>query len=379
MAWMERRRLGILLDGVGLAAGLALEPSQALALLEDRADREPADRAVSAALSALLERLAVEGSAPAGELVRWDELTVGWKLERKGRTALVRALRPLYRAHPAARRWLLREGRALARVTELEVDDSGPELVLTLPGQPLSARWGDAVVRPLLTGLAALARWEREGLGLPWLLPEEIRVVEERVVIACAWPQGRGISAALASLASALVDPADDTALAATVRAFGTHPPETVADAARLVRSALAEHLAARRHGLAARWRESWHRSQETRLREVVGRLALAGTPPVGKGAVGVDLDGRITIVEADKLGIRWGPERGVEIVFDWEGGFRPPTARRLLRARAISPPNPSLDARVGGDAAATDAICRWVAAGLRLRTVQMLLERDRT
>jgi hypothetical protein len=379
MAQMERRRLGILLGEVGLAAGLALEPSQALALLEDRAERDPSDRAASAVLGALLERLAVEGGPPHGELVRWDELTVGWKLERKGKTVLVRSLRPGYQAHPAARRWLLREGRALSQVTEVEVDERGPELWVPLPGQPLSARWGDAVVRPLLTGLACLARWERQGLGLPWLLPEEIRVVDERVVLACAWPQRGGISSALASLASTLVDPSDDTALAATVRAFGTHPPETVADAALLVRAALAEHLAARRHGLAARWRETWHRSQEMRLREVVSRLVEVGTPPEGRGAVGVDLDGRITIVEADKLGIRWGPERAVEVVFDWEGGFRPPVARRLLRARAVSPPNPSLDARVGGNASSTDAICRWIAAGLRLRTVQMLLERDRT
>jgi hypothetical protein len=91
-----------------------------------------------------------------------------------------------------------------------------------------------------------------------------------------------------------------------------------------------------------------------------------------------VDLDGRITVVEGGPGGVRWGADRDAEIVFDDASGFRPPVARRLLRARAVSPPNATLDARVGGDPAMTDAICRWVAAGLKLRTVQLLLDRER-
>jgi hypothetical protein len=74
-----------------------------------------------------------------------------------------------------------------------------------------------------------------------------------------------------------------------------------------------------------------------------------------------------------------WGQVGGdVEVVYDAIGGFRPPVARRLLRVHATSPPNATLDERIEGDPRATDAICRWVAAGLRLRTVSLLIDRDR-
>lgn len=387
---MERWRLGSLLKEAGLAPDLANRPDRALALLEARAERAEESPPCTPALIALVDRLSASADPPppldpsSAELVRWDAISATFVgAPREGSLpALVRALRPHIASSPQARRHMIREQARLEPLIGAQLAegaDKAPLILVPLPGEPLPRRRGDALVRPLLTGLSALARWESHGLGLPWLLPEEMRLVGGEVHITCAEPAPPPLSLAIASLADALVDPIDDSALATTVRALALHPPETVADADRIIRAALAENLTARRHDLAARWQQTWHRNQESRLYDAVERLYAALGPPEGRGAVSVDLEGRITVVESDPRQIRWGPERAAEAVFDREEGFYPIVARRLLRARAVSPPNPSLDARIGGSPQSTDAICRWVAAGLKLRTVRMLLARDRT
>ena len=80
----------------------------------------------------------------------------------------------------------------------------------------------------------------------------------------------------------------------------------------------------------------------------------------------------------SDEDEVRFGLVHGMEPVWTTTEGFDPRQARRLLRAQAAAPPNPRLSRDLGGDAAFGDAIGRWVAAGMRLRTLRMLLDASR-
>ena len=73
---------------------------------------------------------------------------------------------------------------------------------------------------------------------------------------------------------------------------------------------------------------------------------------------------------------MRWGPTGSPEQVWSQAQGFNARLARRVLRARAAAPPNPRLDHEISGDARFTESACRWIAAGLRLRTIGLLLEK---
>jgi hypothetical protein len=88
---------------------------------------------------------------------------------------------------------------------------------------------------------------------------------------------------------------------------------------------------------------------------------------------VGVDLEGALVVVSSSEVEVRFADER----VWAAGEGLRPQAARRLLRLRAAAMPNPVLEARVGGDPGLTDAVCRWVAAALQLRTTRLLLEQE--
>lgn len=380
-------------------------PAAALVALERAAERDPADRRLAAAVSWAVDRIAVEaatadvvGGVRRERLVRWDAHSAVWVgAGPGGAPAMVRALRPLAAADPAWHRAQRREARALAGVVEVEVvegGDGGPVLRTPLLGRPLSecriAR-GD-LARPLLTGLGALARWERAGLGLPPLAPEELRLHPGGAAVVCLWPVSGTTQPALSALATLLLRAAGDRgedeadrsdvrdlageALLPRLRALAEHD-STAADAGRLAREALAEGLAARRHALAAAWREVSHRSRSVRLLDAVIRLQAALPPPAGRGPVGTDVDGEVIGVTSDGAEIRsgrWGDADAADeaaLVYGPEAGFRPVEARRLLRVRAVSPPPGP------GPADETEAICRWIAAGLQLRTVRMLLQRE--
>jgi hypothetical protein len=318
---------------------------------------------------------------------------------------MIRALRPPAASEPAWQRMVRREARVLAPLADIDLYEGpgGPVLRLPLTGRPLGTPpLTGELARPLLTGLAALRRWERAGLGLLAPARDELRVDDRGVVkVACLWPVQGTVQPALTALASRLLgavgDRGDDAlgagaadgiaweALLARVRALAEHD-STAADAGRLARSALAEGLAARRHALVAAWRGASHRRRSARLVDLVQRLQSAVPAPTGRGAIGVDLDGAVTAVTSDGLTVRWAtPDRleddadddaDDDVVYEPSQGVRPATARRLLRSRALCPSNPVLDAEVGGRPAQTEAICRWVAAALQLRTIRLLLQR---
>ncbi len=370
-------------DGLPLDAGAA----DLLRRLEAEADDDPLDREIAARLEALADRVAAEAWAPpvvGGVLreafVRWDRwsVTFAGTAIATGAPAMVRVLRPDAARDPVLRRHLLREGRALAEVAPVEIDAAAPALRCALPGIPLGPARGADLARVLATGLAAIARWDEAALGLPVPAPVELRRHEGRAIVACLTATVPGVRGAIGALAATAADPDDDdegpVTLAARALALGA--PDRASAAAEQLRTALAADLTARRHALARRWRDGAQASRKARLADAVARLSSAVGAPEGRGAVGVDLEGRITVLQAGPRAVVWGVDGAPEVVWDRDG-FRAPVARRLLRARAASPPSAALDARVGGDAERVDAICRWVAAGLQLRTVRLLLERE--
>ncbi|MEZ4235777.1 MAG: hypothetical protein R3F59_06355 [Myxococcota bacterium] len=396
--------LGSVLGGIGTELADPQwwrDPLSALAALERAHERRPTDRRLAAAVAWALDRIALQADAPDGlaeaRPIRWDAHSAVWcGADPSGRRCMVRALRGA--ADPAWHRVLRREARALEGIVDVEVLDGerGPTLWTPLVGQPLAdvvlAR--EDLARPLLTGLAALRRWERAELGLHPPAPEELRLGPDGVTVACLWPAQGSVQPALSTLAALLLRAARDRGeeepepggllldeagvgregLLARLRALAEHD-STAADAGILVRAALAESLAARRHALFAAWRGTEHRARAARQLARLSRLGAALRPPPGLGAVGLDVDGEVLAVRSDGAEIRWGAGEG-ELLYDEAQGFRPAVARHLLRTRAARPPIDALDRSIGGDPAQTDAICRWVAAGLQLRTVRLLLQR---
>ena len=68
----------------------------------------------------------------------------------------------------------------------------------------------------------------------------------------------------------------------------------------------------------------------------------------------------------ADGQEVVWGPSDALQRLYG-DGRFDAPAARRLLRALATSP---------GANEGFGEQVGRWVSAGLRLRTLTLLLEK---
>jgi hypothetical protein len=370
------------------------DPAQRLRTAEALADRRPADRKL-ASLVALLH-----GQATAGDqlppdvfgvrreaLVRWDYASTTWEGRRPdGGRAMVRVARPWAARDPSLRRALLRDAAALGSLFPGLAADDGewPALALSLPGPGLTDDEDDAPAptpaRSLATAIAELARWESAGIGLPRLSSREIRQSPSRLSIACLTPSASdpAIDADNLSLVAELLVASEhaDDALHERLVTLAAAPPSSASEAASWLASGFAEALSAERHGLARRWRDHARKSRTDSLRGLIQRLDRALSPPEGRGAVGVDLDGRTTVLVSGPSGLRWGPAASLEAVWTREEGFDPQLGRRLLRAWAAVPPSPRLQVEVGGSADWVEGITRWVAAGLKLRTLRLLLER---
>lgn len=300
-------------------------------------------------------------------LVRWDAWSVTFTGHdtHDGRPVMVRVLHG--RPDPRRLRWLARQGRGLPGVQTL------PEaLVADLPGQPLAelAAADPELGRRLVSGLVAL-----RGRGVPPLTADELRVVDGATRVVCL-TRGPDASGGIAALASTLL-PAAEGPLADVLRGLAEMPPRTVDDAEDPVVRALARELAGVRHHLLARWSATLQHTRVERLMQLLDRLDASLTPPRGRAAAGVDFDGRVQIVTCDEDTVAFGPVDALEPVWSNDDGFDAVRARRLLRAQAAAPPNPRLSREVGGNDAFGDAIGRWVAAGLRLRTLRLLLARQ--
>lgn len=374
------------------------ETAGLLRALEEAADRDPARRDLAAAVAHAHAMATADADLPAlvggvrrDALVRWDAWTTTWTGSdvASGARTLLRVVRPALARDPVVRRALRRDARVLGHVdAEVRwVEHPLPALRRPLPGLPFEGHPSDGadagtLVRLLCTGLAALQRWERAGLSTPGLDPAEWSITGDRLTIACLTigeapgairEDLRGLSLALQRWA---ID-VGTTAIDAELDGFALFPPDAVEEAAERVQRALATALARTRHHLVRARVAVRAEDEQRRLVKLLRRLQRAVDPPVGVGAVGVDLDGRIRSVRSARGLVTWGPhgEPGTPIR-DAHGQLQPAEARRLLRARAAAPPNPRLQAAVGGDEAFTEAICRWVACAHHLRTLVMLAEK---
>jgi len=364
--------------------------------IETLADNDPADRNLARAV----HRIAQWASAPRGlplelggvrreRLVRWDDWTTTWvgSDATDGSEVLVRVMRPSAASDPVLRRQLGRDARALSGLVENITTFEGPlpGLKAPVPGTPmtqhseaLSSGEVDLLhTRLLATALVSLSQWEETGLWLPSLTRDELRNCGDRLVIVCLTPSDHGDHAALLRHIGTLLGHHDETRLGALRKALIDAPPAAAADATAYAIAAMAEHLAGRRHALYRRHAHSRHSDRLARLHAVLVRLHSSVPPPTGTGAIGVDMDGQILIVRSEGAEISWGPRGDLQPVFSPDRGFVAPEARRLLRARASAPNSERLQADVQGDSQFTEAIGKWVAAALRLRTVRLLLEKS--
>lgn len=376
------------------ALGLPAVPDGALALLERRSDADPHDRRAARAILAVHQvETAADGLPPVvagvrrGALLRCDGFSATFAgIRDEGRQVHVRVLRAPFQTDPVLRRALLRDGRALRDIpgSTVEIHEGTPALVASVPEFSAigdSAAGDDArpeaLVRLLGTGLSALAACEAAGVSLPALSSSEWTIGEGGLRIRCLTPgearpreQIARLSAHLSAWWAGPPTPVDDLLVG-----LREHPPEAAEDALDLLRDAMVEHLSGRRHDLWQRGARSRHQERRLRLTDAVLRLADAVAPPQGRGVVGVDLEGRPTLLVGREGRLAWGiAGEEAEDVLGPEG-LSPRGSRRLLRARAAAPDNPRLQAEAGGSGAFVDAACRWVAASLQLRTIRLILE----
>jgi hypothetical protein len=371
-----------------------------LATLEAKADENPADRDLAAAVREVhaMARASVElppiiGGVRREQLVRWDEWSTTWDGVGavSGRSCRIRVLRPESARDPVYRRMLSREGRALRLGGwHIEVIDGDlPAMVVpvdgpTLHAHPVGASPDDApsrLVRLFGSTLRRLERLEAAGLGLADLDPSEIRLGPDGVQFVCLTPGGPAdLGRVLGEVCRGLLaywSDGPETPIDDLLAGFARFPPADLAEARDALLAALAQHLAGHRHDLQRRAERSHRAERRARLLDVVLRLERAVPCPIGRGAVGVDLEGATTVIESDGHRLTWGPSGKPEVAWSDGDGVVPGITRRLLRARAASPLNPRLQLEIDGDAAFVDAACRWLAARLAHRTTRLLLESD--
>lgn len=371
------------------------EPLDLLRALEVAADNDPNDRVLGDAVVEVHGLVTVGRMLPpviAGvrreRIVRWDHWTVTWEGTRlqNGGTAMVRTLRSHAAKDPVLRRQLARDGRALRRVLpKLEVyEGPHPALVISLPGPiAVSGNYETKDVRirarVLRRVLGELNRWNQAGLGLPRLGLTELRDTLDVIEIVCLSPTRNTDAANLMSDVACLLDPQDeggDSPIDALVSGFRVFPPNSYEEARDLWSHALSAHLQQARQDLSRRAVEVGKLDRHTRLYQAVQALHKAVPPPMGRGHIGVNLEGTPTIVESTGDTVWWGPVDGdLVAVFSPLGGFAPRDARRMLRARAAAPPNARLSREVAADPTASADICKWVGAGMQLRTIRLLLQ----
>lgn len=346
------------------------DPGTLLATVEARAEAHPGDPAWTALLlaSELFHTASVPLPRPyrAERLVRFDALSATWTARDATSRYLIRAPRP--HASAVQRRLIERDARALKGLVEGTLEEGA--FVVNAPGAPLDgSSVGPAVV--LAGGLTALSSWLKRGFAPPPPHPEEIRVVEGRVQLLSLTPGTRSLQGWLSGVLPLL---RGSGTLLPLLDGLAALPPTSLADAEERLRKAMHQDLTERAVALRTRSQQADQLDRRGRFVELVTRLQAAVPAPRGKGAVGFDLDARPTQVISDDQGLRFGPV-GEEQPF-YTDAFEAPAARRFLRACLSAPTNDDLHQQLQTDPAFTDAIGRWVAAGLKLRTVRLLLEK---
>lgn len=370
-----------------------------LSRLEARADTtyEPALRSAILGLHGWLTAdrgvPPVVGGVSREQLIRWDELSTTWTGPRADGSgpAMVRVLRPHASRDPVLTRHLLREGRVLqGAMPTLVVDDSAPaslSIILAGPAFAVGPRGGSATSNALgrlLAGTTAnlVAREDAE-LGFIEPSPAEIIDAGTHLEWTClTLADASDPAPVLTVMAESLRrwwDPGEAHTISEVLEALLAAPPRTMDDAAEHVTRTLASVLASRRHALARAARERTRTDRADALEDLVERMLAACPPPTGRGAVGVDLDGAVLVVEGRLGTVAFGIDGGpLATVCDHEGNLDAPLARRLVRTRAGAPISERLNRETQGDVDFVEQITRWTSTALQLRTLRMLLSASR-
>lgn len=342
------------------------DPLELLVAVEAQADEHPGDPTWTALLLSAHLAATAPTQLPEGllrdALVRFDGLSATWAArDPEGNPFLVRVPRPHLSA--VEHRQLARDARALQPLIDGLVLRDGC-LVAPLIGQPIATALPEPVaVRVVANTLQALAEWSSRGFGPMAPHEQEWREADGTVHLVCLTPAPLRLDAWMRHLAFTL---RPRGLLAPVLRGLVELPPTTAAEAGERLTKALTDDLAARSTELRQRILSSGHTRRRARLQHAIASLQRVVPPPVGHGAVGFDLDARPTQVVSDGHQVRWGPVAEFAVLFDGTG-FDAPTARRLLRALATAP---------AAEPGFPDAMGRWVSAGLRLRTLRLLLEK---
>lgn len=359
--------------------------------VERWAEARPKD-ANAQALVHLTHRFAACGDGVPGvvsgirreRLVRWDRWSSTWDgyAIDSGRPARVRVLAATART-AMHERALRRTARALADVVDTGWAEDWPALTTLLPGVSLAPddtappHPPHRVASRLCQGLGALSDWEQTRVCPVEVRGDSLLQTHDGIAIVSLTPAPvDSITSRIAELAATILEwagPGDDPARTAA-RGLALMPPASIEDATAVVVEGMAQLLADQRHRAARGLRRVMVQTSATRLLALVERLRASQAPPTGRAALGVDLDGQVTILEGRDEGLYWGPVDDTVVVARDSRIVDARRARRALRARAAAPPNPRLDAEVNGDPAFGEAACRWMAGALELRTLAMLL-----
>lgn len=342
------------------------DPLELLGAVEAAAEQAPGQPAWTALLLATNLYASAPRGLPegllAGDLVRFDGLSATWTArDPEGHGFLVRVPRPTL--SPVQRRLLERDGRALAGLVQ-DLHQREGCLVAPLVGQAVVGPLPGRDLELVSTTLVALQRWGERGFGPLSPSEGELRHVDGQVHIVCLTPGPLALEAWLRHLAFTL---RSTTFLGPVLRGLVELPPTTPAEAADRIRRALHQDLSARAITLRQAQLLHGHSRRRQRLVHAIRRLQGTLPPPVGESAVGFDLDARPTSVQSDGSMVTWGADAEPQRLFA-DGTFDAPAARRLLRALATSPQ---------GATGYPEQIGRWVSAGLRLRTLRLLLEKS--
>jgi hypothetical protein len=302
-------------------------------------------------------------------LVRFDRWTSTWQgHDAEGQGALVRVVRPHVASDPVVLRWLARDASWLQPLCSTLTAGAG-WLSCELPGEAAEPghRDQERAARSVGHLIQQMKRWGDAGLSAPTPVLEELRDTDDGLVLATLTPAANTVCGVLRRAAETVTS---DGPIGDALILWQTHPPE-LEEAIQQWQRALATMLTARRHGLLQRWYGALDGSRRMRLYDATLRLGRAVPPPMGRGVVGVDLDGTPLVIVSDGTSVVW---RGDERLYDRTGGFAAAAARRVLRTRASAPLSARLHAEHDADTTFTDNICTWIAAALKLRTIGMLL-----
>jgi len=347
------------------------EPAELLAAVERLADSRPGDPVCTRLVLAAHDLASPAPSLPRDlrprELVRVDGFSSTWlALDVDGIAHLVRCTRP--DAHPVHRRILERDWRALSgHVPGLLIEEGA--LIAPAPGTPLIEAYinGSDAVSLLGDSFRRLAAWKEAGIGPGDPARQELRMVDGRLLLVVLTPNTSNNTQLLRRVVSA-IPPLADGPIAHFVEGLKTLDPAT-GSAEVVFKRTLSEALREQAVDLRRRSLRAGQDDRRGRLQRAVERLFNALPPPDGSGPVGFDLNGQPTRVESREGKVQWGAEP-LQILFA-DGRFQAPLARRFLRACATAPALSNQDQQM------TDSIGRWVSAGLKLRTVRLLLEKS--